>query len=201
MPLDDAGKSFVAKIKEDQVATSPLNDKFMELAKTNKDGAVRFLLAEAGPATTKWQGAMHDFTELQKDKIRKDEEFAIENYKSARQLMLFLAGIAVLAGVIIAWLVSRSITQPISQAVKVAQTVAAGNLTSPIDANSTDEIGLLLHALKEMTTSLRKIVSEVRVGTDTIATASREIASGNLDLSSRTEQQASSLEETASSME
>jgi methyl-accepting chemotaxis protein len=52
-----------------------------------------------------------------------------------------------------------------------------------------------------MRDSIVKIVSEVRVGTDTIATASGQIASGNLDLSSRTEQQASSLEETASSME
>ncbi|MBV8634083.1 MAG: methyl-accepting chemotaxis protein, partial [Burkholderiaceae bacterium] len=56
-------------------------------------------------------------------------------------------------------------------------------------------------ALKDMDDSLLKIVSEVRQGTDAIATASQEIASGNSDLSSRTESQASSLEETASSME
>ena len=52
-----------------------------------------------------------------------------------------------------------------------------------------------------MNASLLQTVSEVRAGTDTIATASREIAAGNLDLSSPTEEQASSLEETASSME
>ncbi|KAF1040309.1 MAG: Methyl-accepting chemotaxis protein II [Herbaspirillum frisingense] len=52
-----------------------------------------------------------------------------------------------------------------------------------------------------MSGSLRKIVSQVRGGTDSIANASQEIASGNLDLSSRTEQQAGSLEETASAME
>jgi methyl-accepting chemotaxis protein len=55
--------------------------------------------------------------------------------------------------------------------------------------------------LKDMNDGLVRIVSEVRVGTDTIATASGQIAAGNLDLSSRTEQQASSLEETAASME
>jgi methyl-accepting chemotaxis protein len=66
---------------------------------------------------------------------------------------------------------------------------------------SKDETGQLLQALKDMNESLVGIVTEVRSGTATIATASNEIASGNLDLSSRTEQQASSLEETASSME
>ena len=52
-----------------------------------------------------------------------------------------------------------------------------------------------------MRDSLINIVSQVRSGTDTIATASSQIAAGNLDLSSRTEEQASALEETASSME
>ena len=51
-----------------------------------------------------------------------------------------------------------------------------------------------------MNESLARIVSGVRIGTDSIATASSEIAAGNLDLSSRTEQQASSLEEAAASM-
>jgi len=64
-----------------------------------------------------------------------------------------------------------------------------------------DEPGQLLAALKRMQDSLTRTVAQIRMGTDTISTASSEIASGNLDLSSRTEQQASSLEETASSME
>jgi methyl-accepting chemotaxis protein len=77
---------------------------------------------------------------------------------------------------------------------------AAGNLTSKIEVNTTDETGQLLAAL-EMNDNLHSIVGQVRAGTDVISTAASEIATGNLDLSARTEQQASSLEETASSME
>ncbi|MDD5336794.1 MAG: methyl-accepting chemotaxis protein [Rhodoferax sp.] len=98
-------------------------------------------------------------------------------------------------------IIIRSITRPMRMAVKVAQTVAAGDLTSAIRVKSTDETGQLLQALKEMNDSLVRMVGEVRSGTDTIATASSQIAAGNLDLSSRTEQQASSLEETAAAME
>jgi methyl-accepting chemotaxis protein-1 (serine sensor receptor) len=79
--------------------------------------------------------------------------------------------------------------------------VAAGDLTQKIEVNSNDETGRLLQALKDMNAALVQIVTRVRGGTDTIATASGQIAAGNLDLSSRTEQQAGSLEETASSME
>lgn len=83
----------------------------------------------------------------------------------------------------------------------VAQTVSAGDLTSKIDITFTDETGKLLEALREMNDSLTRIVTQIRGGTEAIATASGQIATGNLDLSARTEEQASSLEEIASSME
>jgi methyl-accepting chemotaxis protein len=95
----------------------------------------------------------------------------------------------------------RSITVPLNRAVRVAEAVAAGDLTQDIDVTSSDETGPLLQALKTMNGSLSSIVGGVRIATDTIATASTQIATGNLGLSSRTEEQASSLEETASSME
>lgn len=115
-------------------------------------------------------------------------------------LIGLIAAIALLAAGV-GYLIVRSITVPLHEAVAMAKRVASGDLTSHINVNSQDEIGQLLQALKDMNASLQNIVSQVRTGTDTIATASHQIANGNLDLSSRTEQQASSLEETASSME
>ncbi|MBY0242966.1 MAG: Tar ligand binding domain-containing protein [Burkholderiaceae bacterium] len=116
-----------------------------------------------------------------------------------------LAIAALIAGILAAlgmgvWLI-RSISVPLAQAVRIANAVAEGDLTQQIEVRSNDETGQLTSALKNMNARLLEIVSQVRSGTDTIATASAEIAAGNLDLSARTEQQAGSLEETASSME
>jgi methyl-accepting chemotaxis protein len=105
-----------------------------------------------------------------------------------------------LAGVIAIWQ-ARNITRPLRDAIDIAKQVAQGDLTVQVHVSSKDETGELMSALKDMTEALVRIVTEVRAGTDTIATASTQITSGNQDLSSRTEQQASSLEETASSME
>lgn len=115
----------------------------------------------------------------------------------------FMVGVLLFSGALLAFcmMIARSITRPLSKAVRVAKTVAAGDLTSRIDVHSNDETGQLLAALKEMNQSLVKIVSEVRSGTDTITTASDEIVAGNMDLFSRTESQSGALEETASSME
>ena len=131
-----------------------------------------------------------------------------EIYESAQQRYQVLVGVlvaAIVAGLAVALfmgvLLVRAISRPLEQAVKLAQGVAAGDLTQEIDVRSRDETGQLMQALKDMNGNLQKIVGEVRMSTDTINTASAEIASGNLDLSSRTEQQAGSLEETASAME
>ncbi|WP_292935188.1 methyl-accepting chemotaxis protein [Noviherbaspirillum sp.] len=122
-------------------------------------------------------------------------------YREGILLMLGLAAVAILLAAGFAWRTARSITRPLYAAVQVAQTVASGDLTSQIEVKSTDETGRLMQALKDMNASLASVVSDVRAGTDIIATASSQIAAGNQDLSARTEQQAGSLEETASSME
>nr|WP_307727778.1 methyl-accepting chemotaxis protein [Massilia sp. TS11] len=97
--------------------------------------------------------------------------------------------------------ITRSIVKPLKRAVRIAQTVASGDLTSDIRVKGSDEAGQLLLALKNMNESLHTIVGKVHEGVATIASASEQIASGNQDLSGRTERQAGTLEETASSME
>jgi methyl-accepting chemotaxis protein len=104
----------------------------------------------------------------------------------------------------VVWLVIRSVERAIggepSHAANAATRIATGDLTVDIPVRAGDQHSLMA-AIKIMRDKLTQIVTEVRTGTEAIATASGQISSGNQDLSSRTEQQASSLEETASSME
>ncbi|MDY0107174.1 MAG: methyl-accepting chemotaxis protein, partial [Giesbergeria sp.] len=120
---------------------------------------------------------------------------------SARLLLLVLGLIGLACGVALAVWITRSITAPLSEAVRVAQAVASGDLSTRVEVRSSDETGQLLQALKDMNESLSGIVQEVRGGSDAIATATSQIAAGNLDLSSRTEEQAAALEQTAASMQ
>ncbi|MFZ6750106.1 methyl-accepting chemotaxis protein [Undibacterium sp. Ren11W] len=122
-------------------------------------------------------------------------------YANSRALIIAVLLGSIALGLTLAYFIARVVSRPLQEAVRVAKTVASGDLTSQIEVKTTDETGELLQALKEMNSSLLSVVGEVRSGTDLIATASKQIAVGNMDLSSRTETQASSLEETASSME
>ena len=174
---------------------------FQLKADGNFDAAKLMFDKEVTPITTAYLAEVKRFSEMQIKAADGVADSIMQEYSSTRILLIELGLLAVLVGVIFAWRITRSITHPIRAAVKVAETVAAGDLTSTITVASRDETGQLMQALKTMNDSLVGIVGQVRSGTDTIATASSEIAAGNMDLSSRTEQQASSLEETASSME
>jgi methyl-accepting chemotaxis protein len=106
--------------------------------------------------------------------------------------------------VILAILVSRSITSQLgmelNDAMTAARQVADGDLTRMLALGSSPPDSLA-RALETMLTTLVSTVTRVRQGSEVVATASAEIAQGNNDLSARTEQQASALEQTAASME
>lgn len=88
--------------------------------------------------------------------------------------------------------------QRLGAAVKRA---ASGDLSKKTSSHGKDEIAQLLNAFGGMSDGLTHLVSQVRLGSDTISLASSEIATGNFNLSTRTEEQASSLEQTSAAME
>ncbi|MGB9129090.1 MAG: methyl-accepting chemotaxis protein [Thiobacillus sp.] len=145
--------------------------------------------------------AIEALVQLQLDVAKQEFEASQSRYVMVRNVAIIVMLAGVLLAGLIGFLLIRAISGPLNEAVRVAESVAAGDLTQTIVVRSQDETGQLMQAMKNMNDSLVSIVGQVRTGTDTIAHATREIATGNLDLSSRTEQQAASLEETASSME
>jgi methyl-accepting chemotaxis protein len=165
------------------------------------DGASRILTAEYMPAADAYEGALADLVKMQHKRIDAIAADIKASNNSSVRMIGVLAVVAVALGALCSWLLTAGIVRPIRQAVSLAEQVAAGDLTQRIEANTKDETGALLRALRHMNDSLVAIVSQVRSGTDTIATASSEISAGNLDLSIRTEQQAGSLEETAAAVE
>ncbi len=199
---DSESRTALASLVKAQAAYVDKRDKVLAMVQQGgKAGAIDVLIDEVRPAQSAYMNAADALIKLQHKMMQSAGDEVEDNYAHARALLTGLAVAGLLAAVAIAWMITRSITAPLDRAVRVAETVAAGDLTSAIDDRGRDETSMLLRALKKMNERLLEIVSQVRVSTDTIATASSEIARGNLDLSSRTEQQAASLEETASSME
>ncbi|MRV70290.1 HAMP domain-containing protein [Duganella sp. FT92W] len=190
------------KIKALKSQSAPFISRAIEAGLANrKEEATKLLMVDFRPIQFQWRSALKELATLEN---KLNDEAALDaraSYAKARSETYALGALALVLGCCAAWYITRGIVRPIRQALHIAQTVASGDLSGNIQVGSKDETGQLLQALKDMNTSLVKIVADVRTGADAIATASGQIAAGNQDLSARTEQQAGSLEETASSME
>ena len=121
--------------------------------------------------------------------------------ESTRSFMLGFGFAAVAVGIGGSIWLSRSIMQPLAEAIFIAETVASGDLSKEFETERGGDFGRLLRGMGEMEDTLTDVVTRIKASTDSIVVASGQITAGNHDLSSRTEQQASSLEETAASME
>ncbi len=195
-------KTQIAKVQDARKRYAASFIKVAELIEEDRrDDAIKMMNEETFPALDAMLASIKDLVEQQKKATKETGVLAEHDINISRMLMIGLGLAAILIAAGFSVRITGSIVRPLNDAVEVARRVADGDLTTRIQVRSKDETGRLLQALKDMNDSLASTVSQVRVGTETIATASGEIASGNADLSARTESQASSLEETASSME
>jgi len=197
----DEGKQFLSEAEAARGRYVTSQAKFNELVDAGrKEEAFAELQEHTLVELATVQDRVDRLAKLQERLVNEAGARAKAEAQFARMLLLGL-GIGGLAiGLLLAAWITRSITAPLRQAVRVAQAVSEGDLRSQIEVHSRDEAGQLLSALQHMNTSLTDIVHEVRHSSDTIATATSQIAAGNLDLSSRTEEQAAALEETTASM-
>ena len=166
----------------------------------DRDTATALLQSETLPALDALQEPINALTALQKKLVENDGHAVVNSVRSARTLMLALGALGLLVGVVLSFGITRSITVPLGRAVKLARTVAGGDLSSHIEVVGNDETSALLQALRDMNHSLNGIVVRVRSGSEAIATATGQIAAGNTDLSARTEEQAAALEQTTASI-
>ena len=159
------------------------------------------LLETLRPVQLSYFDGLDRFTSYQESLMSKASSEAHSEVEAAMTILAVMSTAAAVFAIVAGVLLTRSITRPLSEAVRIAETVAAGDLTSVIEVKTTDETGQLLSALAKMNTSLVGIVGEVRQGSESIAMGARQISTGNADLSQRTEEQASNLQQTAASME
>ncbi len=198
----DAYKKIVQEIQLIRPRFLASGDKIVALVQSgDRDGGTQEFISTMNEVQREYRTRARELVALENDIMTQTLDTMTGVYNQTRLLLVVIGLIAAIAGGIIAWLITRSVTRPINQALALAGRVAQGDLTSVVHASTQDETGQLLKALDNMNSNLRHIVGQVRDGAEAISTAASQIAAGNQDLSARTEEQASSLEQTASSME
>ena len=125
---------------------------------------------------------------------------AVNDSHNTPLLMVGLGAAALLVSAIAAVGLTRSVVEPLGEALVIAETVASGDLSQDFETERGGEFGRLLEVLGNMEDTLTDLVGRIKTSSDLIAEASQDIAAGNQDLSQRTQAQATSLVQTTARM-
>ncbi|MHC8392346.1 methyl-accepting chemotaxis protein [Pseudomonas sp. LB3P93] len=94
----------------------------------------------------------------------------------AKNLLLMATVLALAFGLLAAWAITRQIVIPLNQTLKVAERVAAGDLTQNLVSERRDELGQLQRAMQSMTLGLRELIGGISDGVTQIASAAEELS-------------------------
>ncbi|MBY0409281.1 MAG: HAMP domain-containing protein, partial [Burkholderiaceae bacterium] len=202
MNLSDREKAQMATIAAARKNMASQRDQARKLKSEGQpDAAIAFVRQSYNPVSAAYLKTLGDFVLLEKQIIQETRDAVVRAGAQTVNIAAMSVGGVLLAIIVGAFYLIRSIAQPLQQANSLAERIAQGDLSQKETITRGDEFGDLLRSLYAMSDALGGMVYQVRQSTDSIATASAQIAAGNQDLASRTEQASSNLQETAAAME
>jgi methyl-accepting chemotaxis protein len=107
-------------------------------------------------------------------------------------LILGSSALALLVGLMAAWLITRLIVAPLRSVIEVARQIASGDLSATIAVTRRDEIGQLMQAMQQMGAGLSQIVSGLQGGIEQLAASAQSLSAvteqANLEASNQKEE-------------
>jgi methyl-accepting chemotaxis protein len=135
-------------------------------------------------ATAEVAGARKDMTEQGADIVRlSDELYKLQidrrdaESAQARTMQVSAALLALLLGVLAAWVITRQITRPLQQTLEAVDRIARGDLSETLVITRRDELGVLQQGIQRMAGTLRQLIGGIRDGVTQIASAAEELSS------------------------
>ena len=199
----EVDRSGLARVEQERKAVLDIYEQAYQARDLGKAWEAQKLVDEQLiPASRRYVQAQDAFIEAQQQQRLDAEQHGREQTAIAKRMAMGVGLFMGLVGALLSLTTIRSITTPLSEAVQLAQTIAAGDLSyAPPAAERGDELGRLMQSLALMTRQLRGLVGEVQGGVEAVAAASSQMAQDNSDLSDRTAHAAEQLKATVSSIE
>jgi methyl-accepting chemotaxis protein len=178
-----------------------------------KDSGYLTVLAECGTHITNFTDKLNEYTGLLANEAqvnvqladnakqvvqRVNEAYAAQDEAMQTQLktnsmqIIGSSVLALLVGLIAAWVITRLIVSPLRSVIRAAQQIASGDLSAKLEVKRRDEIGQLMLAMQQMGTSLSGIVSGLQAGIEQLATSANSLSAvteqTNLEVNSQREE-------------
>lgn len=199
---EPAEQVLYKEIQDNYAKFITVRDQLVALGRANKtEEATALLYGDFEVAIQNYDSKLNEMIELQEKSFDESAKQADADYAFNKTLMLTLLSGAVFLGGLIAFVLTRSIIRPLSQAVTTANQLAQGDLTMKVQVDSKDETGQLLSAMKHLVERLSGTISEIRTSASGLLSASEQVSATAQSVSQGTSEQAASVEETSAAIE
>ncbi|NMX90379.1 MULTISPECIES: methyl-accepting chemotaxis protein [unclassified Pseudomonas] len=186
-----------------------IEERMKSLSRNNQIEELRTLLnTQLLNNSEQVNAALMHLLDLNNSMANATNQKAADQYDSAFDLVVALLVLSTALTVLFAWLLTRSITLPIAQALDAAENIAEGNLTQPIKVDGDDEAGRLLRAMNKMQEKLRDTLQRISGSATQLASAAEELnavtdesARGLTQQNNEIEQAATAVNEMTSAVE
>ncbi|MBB4721816.1 methyl-accepting chemotaxis protein [Xanthomonas euvesicatoria] len=160
MPSSELEKSALALVQEKRDVSVKFNNQILDYGMRDQNQQAQALLQGAAAAAMDEQQAAIAANAALERRLSKDAYAAAVASMHNGKIILASGGIAALViSALLAWLITRSLTTPLSQATRTAEAIAAGNLRNDVHTTATDETGRLLQAMDKMQLQLRNLIA------------------------------------------
>jgi methyl-accepting chemotaxis protein len=176
-------------------------NRVMELSRQNQiDDALQVINGEMNQYADKMTQALNDLTAINKTGAGEATDLAQQVFGNAQSWVMGMIVLTALITLVLAWGLTRSIVQPLAQALGIAQVIAAGDLTADIVVQGRDEPARLLEALKTMQLSLRRTILRISDSSSQLASASEELSTVTEDSTRGLHQQSLEIDQAATAV-
>ncbi|WP_372183594.1 methyl-accepting chemotaxis protein [Xanthomonas axonopodis] len=160
MPSSELEKNALALVQEKRDVSVKFNNQILDYGMRDQNQQAQALLQGAAAAAMDEQQAAIAANAALERRLSKDAYAAAVASMHNGKIILASGGIAALViSALLAWLITRSLTTPLSQATRTAEAIAAGNLRNDVHTTATDETGRLLQAMDKMQLQLRNLIA------------------------------------------
>ena len=202
---DDKERALMAAIDKVETTYAPVARDITALAMAGKNGeAIEKMNAQCRPLLDALRVATGEYVAYSQNQARQSVGESEADFSRQRALLICISVASMTIAALLGFFITRSLLRGLgaepTALSAAARRVADGDL-SPVTGADAAPARSVLASMGAMQRNLVSLIGQVRVSSDSIATASAQIATGNADLSMRTEQQASALQQTAASMQ
>ena len=176
-------------------------EQVMGFSKANQlDDAIRVVNGEMNQLADELAATLHQLVNLNKASANQAASLAQTVFTQSRSWVIGMIALTALITIGLAVWLTRSIVLPLAQSLKVAQSVASGDLTGEISLSGNDEPARLQQALKGMQENLRDTIRRISESSNQLASASEELNCVTEDATRGLHQQSQEIEQAATAV-